>query len=169
MKTFVTLICVVTFLAAFSIGAEPRVSKKTFVSNRVTAKPVSPRIRKFMRAKLSASQNVLEGLVTEDYGKIEKGAQTMLIMSKAADFQVFPTATYSQYAGEFRRSIERLRTMAKKKQLDSAALSYMHVTMTCVNCHKYVAKEKVALREPISPALKFALKQDGLRNRVKRK
>ena len=90
-------------------------------------------------------------------------------MSKAADFQVFPTATYSQYAGEFRRSVERLNKMAKNKQLDSAALSYMHVTLTCVNCHKYVAKEKVALGEPLSSGLKLAVTQDRSRSRLLKK
>ena len=55
--------------------------------------------------------------------------------------------------------------MAKKKQVDSAALSYMHVTMTCINCHKYVKNAKVARGEPLSPGLKLALQRDKLLRR----
>jgi hypothetical protein len=172
MKSISAIACLVVAIAGLSVlgsRAEPQATKKPQVKKRVAAKPVSPRIRKFMRAKLTASQDVLEGLVTEDYGKIQKGAQTMLVMSKAADFQVFPTPTYSQYAGEFRRAVERLSKTAKNKQLDTAALNYMHVTMTCVNCHKYVAKEKIALGKPLSPGLKLAVNQDRSRSRRQKK
>lgn len=148
------------------LSAPGPAEEKTAVTNtqaqgKARRKPIEPRIRRFMRAKLGASQNVLEGLVTEDYAQIRKGAKSMLVMSKAADFQVFPTATYSQYSGEFQRAVARLDQMAAKKQLDSAALSYMHITMTCVNCHKYVVKEKVALGEPVPAGLKLALHKDA--------
>jgi CRISPR/Cas system-associated protein Cas10 (large subunit of type III CRISPR-Cas system) len=82
-------------------------------------------------------------------------------MSKAADWQVIQGPTYAQYSAEFRRNAEQLASMAKKKQIDSAALSYMQVTMTCINCHKYVKNAKVAQGEQLSPQFEVALKQDA--------
>jgi hypothetical protein len=134
----------------------------------VAAQPAKSKVSKFMRAKLEAAQNVLDGLVTEDYGKIEKGAEKMIVMSKAADWQVIQGPTYAQYSSEFRRAAERLVKRAKAKQLDSAALSYMHVTMTCINCHKYVKNAKVARGEPLSPGLKYALELDNTRSHLSR-
>lgn len=130
----------------------------------VAAQRGKSKVSKFMRAKLEASQNVLDGLVTEDFTKIEKGAEKMVLMSKAADWQVIQGPTYAQYSSEFRRSSERLAKQAKDKKLDSAALSYMHVTMTCISCHKYVKNAKVARGEPLSPGLQYALRLDGTRS-----
>lgn len=165
MKTIFALLIVTTAVsAAVAPVVQDRKPTKAAAADKKPAKPEDPKVTEFMREKLTASQGVLEGLVTEDFGKIEKGAQKMLVMSKAASWQVFHTPTYAQYSAEFQRTTERLAKMAKKKQLDSAALQYMHVTMTCINCHKYVHKERVAQGMPLSPGLKFALQQDRLRN-----
>lgn len=160
------LFLVVLFAAAAGIViAAPKSSEKGSETSPATqnksakpkrVKPKNSKLTLFMRGKLTASQNVLDGLVTEDFKKIEKGGQKMLVMSKAADWQVFQTGTYAQYSAEFQRTADRLVKMAKKKQLDSAALSYMHVTMTCINCHKYVKKERLARGEPVSPKFKLA-------------
>ena len=39
---------------------------------------------------------------------------------------------------EFRRACESLRSAAKDKNLDGAALAWMEVTLKCIQCHKYV-------------------------------
>ena len=182
MKSAITLAAVVLVACALGVGiaettkpaapakdAKPQVAAEQDGKSPVAAavKPGDAKVSKFMRAKLKASEAVLEGLVTEEYDKIVKGGEKMLVMSKAADWQVIQGPTYAQYSGEFRRSVARLVKMAKKKQVDSAALSYMHVTMTCINCHKYVKNAKVAKGEPLSPGLKFALKRDKLFRRIK--
>lgn len=172
MKSTITLAAVVLAASALGIGLAETAGTSPQVKLRdIVQKPDGDdeiKISKFMRAKLGASQNVLEGLVTEDFDKIQKGGDIMLVMSKAADWQVIQGPTYAQYSGEFRRSVDRMVKMAKKKQLDSAALSYMQVTMTCINCHKYVKNAKVAQGESLSPGLKFALQRDAGRSTLDR-
>lgn len=114
---------------------------------REAAIPKNPALSVFMREKLAASQSVLEGLVTEDFEKIQKGGEKLSLMSHAAQWQVLETDTYTAYSREFRRNADRLVTMAKKQQIDSATLGYMQLTMTCINCHKYVKKEAVTMRD----------------------
>ena len=160
MKLFLTLLMsgVTGFLVATGVPDEKPKTRPKPKQPRSTkprrVRPKNSKLTHFMRGKLTASQNVLDGLVTEDFKKIEKGGLKLLVMSKAADWQVFKTGTYAQYSGEFQRTADRLVKMAKKKQLDSAALSYMHVTMTCINCHKYVKKERLARGEPIPPGFR---------------
>ena len=161
MKVFLILSIsgVTSFVVAAGMSDETvgdkKPDKSAVARNAKPGKPKNSKLTLFMRGKLTASQNVLDGLVTEDFKKIEKGGQKLLLMSKAADWQVFKTGTYAQYSAEFQRSADRLVKMAKKKQLDSAALSYMHVTMTCINCHKYVKKERLARGEPVPPGFRF--------------
>jgi hypothetical protein len=82
-------------------------------------------------------------------------------MSSAENWRVSHDAMYRQHSSEFRRAAERPAKRGTAKRLDTAALAYMHVTLTCINCHKYV---KVARGEPPSPGLQFALKRDRSRS-----
>jgi len=96
----------------------------------------------FMRAKLAHSQLVLEGLAVEDYDLIDRGAQELSLASQDASWQVLQTEDYARQSAEFRRSCDSLRTAAKGRNLDGAALAWMEVTMKCVQCHKYVRDEE---------------------------
>ncbi len=96
----------------------------------------------FMRAKLTHSQDVLEGLTLEDYDKIARGAQELALASQASSWQVLQTEDYARQSAEFRRSCDSLRNAAKAHNLDGAALAWMEVTMKCVQCHKYVRGQR---------------------------
>jgi cytochrome c556 len=101
-------------------------------------------VRDFMRAKLSHSQKVLEGLTTEDYNMIAKNSQEMSLLSQATNWQVLQTTEYLDQSKDFRRTADTLTEAAKKKNLDGAALAYVELTMKCVNCHKYVRGVRMA-------------------------
>ena len=92
----------------------------------------------FMRAKLKHSQNVLEGLTTEDFDMIAKSASQMEVLSEEAAWQVLQTPEYRQRSLEFRRAAKGLKEEAEKENLDGAALKFVDVTVKCVECHKYV-------------------------------
>jgi len=101
-------------------------------------------IRDFMQVKLKHSQDILAGMVTEDFDKIAKGAQELSLLSQAASWQVFQTEDYLLHSREFRRSADALRDAAKAKNMDAAALAYVDTTLKCVNCHKYVRGVRMA-------------------------
>jgi len=114
------------------------------------------KVSEFMRAKLTHSQRVLEGLATEDFDLIAKHAQEMSLLSQASTWQVLQTAEYRDRSTEFRRAADAVGEAAKKKNLEAAALAYVDVTMKCVNCHKYVrhvrmAKAPAPLSEQLAP------------------
>ena len=96
----------------------------------------------FMRAKLAHSSEVLEGLALEDFDMIGRGAQELSLASQASSWQVLQTEDYARQSAEFRRSCDTLRSAAKAKNLDGAALAWMDVTMKCIQCHKYVRDQK---------------------------
>jgi hypothetical protein len=106
--------------------------------------PPQKLITTFMRKKLDASKTVLDGVVTENFVKIKKGADEMLVMSKAAEWNAIQGPVYQQYSSEFRRSVERLIKEADDKDIDGAGLAYMQLTMNCVSCHNYVKGAHVA-------------------------
>jgi len=95
-------------------------------------------LKAFMRAKLNHSQKLLEGLTTENYELIAKNAQNLSLLSEDEMWQVFQTSDYINRSVEFRRAANALAEAGRNKNLDAASLSYVGVTLKCIECHKYV-------------------------------
>jgi hypothetical protein len=101
-------------------------------------------LKAFMRKKLESSQSVLEGLAVEDFELIARGAKQLRATSAAAEFIVVNDPIYAQEAADFGKIIDKLAKAAKEKRLDGATLAYVDMTMSCVECHKYVRGVLVA-------------------------
>lgn len=101
---------------------------------------------RFMRKKLEASSQILEGLVTEDSGLIIKGAKVLAEMSSAEKWQVQHNVTYKQLSSEFLQSVTKLREAAENENFDGVALKWIDTTMKCMECHSHVRGARVAIR-----------------------
>ena len=100
--------------------------------------------KEFMRDKLELSQQVLEGVVTENYDLIIAKGTKLSAMTKEADWRLFENPDYELQSQIFRRHVDSLVKAAKGKNLDAATLAYVRVTMSCVDCHKLVRGKLVA-------------------------
>jgi len=103
-----------------------------------------PKVKDFMRVKLTASQKVLEGLTLEDFDEIVKYSQQMSLLTLAETWQVLQTPDYVQRSTEFRRAVDAMTNAARKKNLDGATLAFVQATTQCVDCHKYVRGVRMA-------------------------
>lgn len=104
----------------------------------------TPAMQKFMRAKLSLTQGILEGLVSEDFERINRNSNALILLTAAEEWKQQGTPLYKQHSDEFRTAVKDLRAMAQKKNLDGAALAYLHVTTSCIECHRYVRSPLIA-------------------------
>jgi len=134
-----------TSVPAPSTSAEPK------IASDVNRQPGD--ITTFMRLKLSHSQNVLEGVALEDFEQIAKHAQSMALLSEDEKWMIFQTPEYRQYSAEFQQICRSLQRAAEKKNLDGAALAYVQLTMSCVNCHKYTRGVRMAAIPADAPSL----------------
>jgi hypothetical protein len=104
------------------------------------------KVATFMRLKLTHSQRLLEGIALEDYKLIEKSAQQLSTLSRDEMWQIYQTPEYLQHSIEFRRAADAISASARKQNLDEAALSYVGMTLKCVECHKHVRDVRMAGR-----------------------
>jgi hypothetical protein len=95
-----------------------------------------------MKRKLQNAQKVLEGIALDDFDKISKHAEELILISKQAEWKVLKTSQYEMFSNDFRRTAGELIENAKQKNLDGAALAYVDLTLTCVKCHKYVRESR---------------------------
>lgn len=109
---------------------------KSDPQDKVSAKKLA--MKAFMRKKLAASQNIIEGLALEDFELVERGAKDLKAMSAAAEFMVTKDPLYKEHSDDFRRVVIKMERAAREKRIDGATLGFMDMTMNCVECHKYV-------------------------------
>lgn len=90
-----------------------------------------------MRAKLACSEKIVEGLVAEDFDLIRAGAEQLVKITDATDWEANEDQIYAHYRQELRRTALKLSLLAEEKNLDGAAFTYMHSLTTCISCHSH--------------------------------
>jgi hypothetical protein len=117
-------------------------------------------LSKLMVQKLDNSKMLLEGIALADFNKITKSAETLIQLSKTAEWFVYKTPRYEVQSNEFRRAAESIVQKAKDKSLDGVTLGYFELTMACVRCHQYVREVRDArVPLPLDPAVTAAAKE----------
>jgi len=101
------------------------------------------RLAAFMQLKLTHAEKTLEGLTKGDYELIAKHSQAISLLCEDELWSVLQTPEYRERSNEFRRSVNSITTAARKKDLEAATLAYVHATMNCVSCHKYVRENRL--------------------------
>ena len=105
----------------------------------------------FMRAKLVGSQQVLDGLVSEDFRLILRGAESMKSMSQTVQWPQSDDAVYQHYSEDFQRHCDSLASSARQGKLEQAHYTYLQMTTQCINCHNYVRK-RFKIERPDEPS-----------------
>jgi hypothetical protein len=129
------------------IGAAVVLMLSVLIVARCGATEPREGVRDIMRVKLDHAQAVVEALAREDYDALGKHAQHLALLSLDAGWRVLQTDEYAQHSNDFRRHAHAIRDAAKKRNIDGAALAYVQLTLSCVNCHKYVRSTRTARRD----------------------
>lgn len=133
---------IVVCLVCFAVAQKPAPAPKTDTPDKTdktgeTAKPKTP-LETFMRLKLEASSQILEGLCQEDAALVKTGADALSAMSKAEIWNVLVDPDYREHSREFRDNAAKVSQAAQEGDFDKAALRWFDVTMSCLDCHEYV-------------------------------
>jgi hypothetical protein len=91
-----------------------------------------------MRQKLVHAQQLLSALAIGDFEDMKAQAKELQRISLEARWSQPQSPAYGEYGDDFRSSLERLAASADKQNIDGAALNYVQVVLTCVQCHKVV-------------------------------
>lgn len=98
-----------------------------------------------MRQKLDHAQKLLEAISLGDYDRMITHSHELQRISLEARWSQPHSPSYAQYGDEFRSALDHLVASAQKQSIDGAALNYVQVILTCVQCHKVVREgEKTA-------------------------
>jgi hypothetical protein len=91
-----------------------------------------------MRQKLDHAQQLLSALSLGDFDRMIQHAHELQRISLEARWSQPHSPSYAEYGDDFRSALDRVVASAEKQNIDGAALNYVQVVLTCVQCHKVV-------------------------------
>lgn len=97
----------------------------------------APQLSALMLAKLASSQKVVGGLVSEDFEEIKRGADEILRIADAEEWEDHEDQVFAHHRTELKRQAQKLSKLADDRNLDGAAFTYFHSLTTCISCHQY--------------------------------
>ena len=90
-----------------------------------------------MRAKVASSHKVMEGLVARDFTEIRSGAEELLRICRATEWEAHSDHVYAHYRAELIRQANKLIDAADQSNSDTATFAYFNALTTCINCHEH--------------------------------
>jgi hypothetical protein len=90
-----------------------------------------------MRAKLASSQKIVEGMMAQDFKLIAAGADELVKITDATEWQAEEDQLYAHYRADLRRTALKLSRRAEDENLEAVAYAYTHLLATCLHCHDH--------------------------------
>jgi hypothetical protein len=103
-------------------------------------------LSRLMRQKLEHSQVMLAAVVTSNWAELESHSQALVKLTSDPAWTALKTPEYARYSEAFVRAAQDVIDAAKRHDMDAAPLGYVQLTLSCVQCHRYVARARIAGR-----------------------
>jgi hypothetical protein len=140
-----TLTCVLTSsalilaLVAVRAAQPPGEQPNPLLEAEKKHKTIAP----IMEKKLQYTHRLITSLATEDFARMADDARELRLIGNSTLLKISPNLEYAKYSIEFSSIVDELGRRAKDHDLNGATLSYIRLTVNCVECHKYVRDKNI--------------------------
>jgi hypothetical protein len=132
---------VFSVLCGFAAGpraAEPRAASPS--SNLAQG----PKLDSIMHEKLEHAQKILAAVVTSDWVSLETHSRELERLTEDPRWVVLKFPEYARHSAAFVKAVQDLHRAAAQRDLDQTPKAYVAVTLQCVECHRYLARSRIA-------------------------
>ncbi len=96
-----------------------------------------------MREKLTRTQNILEAVVTSNWAELETQSRELERTTRDPRWMVLKSPEYGLQSDAFVRAVQALHTAAAQRDLEATPRAYVALTLQCVECHRYLARQRI--------------------------
>jgi len=116
-----------------------------FAAVGLAARPnQGPPLNNVMREILGHTQKILLAVVTNDWVGLETHSRELERLTRDYRWTVLKYPEYARHSTAFIRAIQDLHLAAAQRDLEQTPKAYIAVTLQCVECHRYLARERLA-------------------------
>lgn len=109
-----------------------------------TSSAQTPSTGRVMRDKLTHSQRILEAILTSDFALLDRESAALVRATELPGWSVLKSPEYLRQSAAFTSAILNLREAARARDLDTASLEYVSLTLSCFQCHKHIKGARIA-------------------------
>ena len=110
----------------------------------VVAPAQGPELNRLMEQKLAHTQEILKAVVTSDWVALETQSRELERLTHDPRWMVLQYHEYRRHSDAFVRAVQQLHRAAAQRDLEAAPRAYIDVTLRCVDCHRYLARARLA-------------------------
>lgn len=104
----------------------------------------TPQLSRVMREKLAHSQAILGAVVMSDWPALDRESRALFKAAQDPAWIILTAPEYLRYSDAFQDALHQLILASAKKDLDSAADAQIELTKSCVQCHRYLMRRRIA-------------------------
>ena len=123
-----------------------RLALLLFIIAQATAQGQGPAVDRLMQKKLVVTQKILEAVVTSRWSDLEARSRDLQDLTNDPAWRVLTAPEYATHSNRFRLSLHALHDAAAKRDLEATPKAYVDVTLSCIECHRYLARSRIAGR-----------------------
>jgi len=133
---------IVAILGVLSLAAllSQIVAAPSFAAGQIT------QTEQVMHQKLEHSGRLLAALVTSDWAGFGRHSRALQEVTTKPGWDVLRLPEFSKYTNAFQHATEALVTAADERDQRRALAAYNGLVASCVECHRYVARARIAGR-----------------------
>jgi hypothetical protein len=103
-----------------------------------------PALDRLMRKKLDCTQKILEAVVTSRWSELEARSRELEALTNDPAWTVLRAPEYARHSAAFKDAARALHDAAAKRDLEATPQAYIALTLSCVQCHRYLARNRQA-------------------------
>ena len=104
----------------------------------------TPSLNRVMREKLDHSKAILGAVVTSDWNTLDRESRALVLAVRDPAWTALIAPEYLKQSDAFQTALQQLIEASARKDLDQAAKAEVSLTMSCVDCHRYVTRRRIA-------------------------
>ena len=110
-----------------------------------TSADQAPGLSRVMRQKLARSQAILGAVITSDWAALDRESRALALATRDRAWSTPLTEReYLRQSDAFSAALQSLIEAGAKRDLEAAGGRYIALTTTCVQCHLYVSRRRIA-------------------------
>jgi hypothetical protein len=100
--------------------------------------------KQVMREKLAQSEQLLAALVMSNWAGLDRQSRALEAVTHKPGWDVMRLPEFNKYTTAFQRSVQALTAAAEERDQRTALAAYNGLVASCVECHRYVARARIA-------------------------
>jgi hypothetical protein len=111
-----------------------------------SASSQGPALDRLMAKKLVCAQKILEAVVTSRWADLEAQTKALEALTRDPAWLVLNAPEYARHSNHFVEATRTLHDAAAKRDLEETPQAYIGLTLSCVQCHRYLARSRIAAK-----------------------